>query len=583
MKVELMSCTPCAEELCAMAANGCYSNKPSCDIVLNKDKIIKILKNAVSSGHLSVLEHAVFTFSVSGVSRSLTHQLVRHRLASFSQMSQRYVNMDDASYITPHTIDDTVCVKDFDTNISRMDLFEDAMTTAWCTYNSLIKSGVPEEDARYVLPNACTTNITITMNARELLHFFELRCCNRCYDSATEVLTKRGWIKFKDVNMNDEFYSLNPDTHNCEFAGVRCIIDEEYTGNMVMVDAQSVDLLITPNHKNYVSYSYDNKKFHLDSAENSMNHKMVLMKKNCVPIPGQTPDYILLPSVVREKNNQYATWQYEYPERNVDAIPLLRLLGMYLANGCCIQAGQHYNVCLSINAKDEDKIEFYKKVMEQVSDHKPQVIKPYKGAVTLKLHDSNLFMWLKPLGHAKEKRIPDFIWDLDHTLLVELFDGMCDGDANQSRTAYYTSSKEMADDMQRLLLHIGMSGKVTEIPPRSHKIPDGRMIKGGESYQVSINRSKNEPIIKTAKRNAFSNVLYDGRIHCVELDKNHTLYVRRHGKAVWSGNSQLEIREMADKMLVLCKERCPIIFENAGPKCRTTGCTEANPCGNPRV
>lgn len=190
MKVELLSCTPCAEELCAMAANGCYSNKSSCDIILNKDRIAKILKNAVSSGHLSVLEHAVFTFSVSGVSRSLTHQLVRHRVASFSQQSQRYVNMDDASYVIPNTMNDTVCIDDYDGAISRKVLFEDAMNNCWCVYRSLVKSGVPEEDARYVLPNACTTNITITMNARELLHFFELRCCNRAQLEIREMADK---------------------------------------------------------------------------------------------------------------------------------------------------------------------------------------------------------------------------------------------------------------------------------------------------------------------------------------------------------------------------------------------------------
>ena len=113
-------------------------------------------------GHHSVIEHAVFTFSVEGVSRALTHQLVRHRVASYSQQSQRYVSMKEPSYVTPHTVQD---------DPEALKVFEDT--------GKLESMGIPAEDARYLLPNGCTTNITITMNARELLHFFSLRCCNR--------------------------------------------------------------------------------------------------------------------------------------------------------------------------------------------------------------------------------------------------------------------------------------------------------------------------------------------------------------------------------------------------------------------
>ena len=100
----------------------------------------------------------------------MTHQLVRHRMASFSQQSQRYVSMDDASYVTPHTIEG---------NEDALRLYESVMDDIWKAYGKLEEMGIPAEDARYLLPNGCTTNITITMNARELLHFFSLRCCNR--------------------------------------------------------------------------------------------------------------------------------------------------------------------------------------------------------------------------------------------------------------------------------------------------------------------------------------------------------------------------------------------------------------------
>ncbi len=130
----------------------------------------RTLSRIVGMGHHSVIEHASFTFSVEGVSRALTHQLVRHRVASFSQQSQRYVSIKDPTYVTPHTVE-------ADDEARRV--FDETMLTIWDAYSRLESMGIPAEDARYLLPNGCTTNITITMNARELLHFFSLRCCER--------------------------------------------------------------------------------------------------------------------------------------------------------------------------------------------------------------------------------------------------------------------------------------------------------------------------------------------------------------------------------------------------------------------
>jgi thymidylate synthase (FAD) len=178
MNVEIISYTHGASEVCAMAANGCYSETPASEISLSKKDIERILTTTIKSGHLSILEHAVYTFSISGVSRILTHQLVRHRMASYSQQSQRYVKMDDPMYVVPKIIDNLSHIDSGELHESRR-IFEVVMDKAWAMYNELLILGIPEEDARYVLPGACCTNITVTMNARELLHFFELRLCNK--------------------------------------------------------------------------------------------------------------------------------------------------------------------------------------------------------------------------------------------------------------------------------------------------------------------------------------------------------------------------------------------------------------------
>ena len=169
MKVTLIAHTPEPEKVCAAAARSCYSGDGASDLLERKNPEAFLAK-VVGMGHESVIEHAVFTFSVEGVSRSLTHQLVRHRVASFSQQSQRYVPLETPSYVVPETVK---------ADPEKAKVYEAAMDVAWKTYNTLVEMGIPAEDARYVLPNGCTTNITITMNARELRHFFRLRCCNR--------------------------------------------------------------------------------------------------------------------------------------------------------------------------------------------------------------------------------------------------------------------------------------------------------------------------------------------------------------------------------------------------------------------
>lgn len=169
MIVRLLAHTPDADRVCAAAAHSCYSEDSAADLLETVDPA-KMLRHVIGMGHHSVIEHAVFTFSVEGVSRALTHQLVRHRIASFSQQSQRYVRLSEPTYVVPETVK---------RDPEAMKVYEETMDGIWDSYSKLIGMGIPAEDARYVLPNGCTTNITITMNARELLHFFSMRCCNR--------------------------------------------------------------------------------------------------------------------------------------------------------------------------------------------------------------------------------------------------------------------------------------------------------------------------------------------------------------------------------------------------------------------
>ena len=159
MKVSLIARTYYAETVCGMAAAVCT----------NSDNYLRSLKHAVGSGHDSVLEHASFTFKIEGLSRAALAQLTRHRLASFDVQSQRYVKLDNPELVIPDSIRGSKYAAEA----------ESTMRYVMNLYQRMVEDGIPREDARYVTPQAVTTELVMTMNARELRHFFSLRCCNR--------------------------------------------------------------------------------------------------------------------------------------------------------------------------------------------------------------------------------------------------------------------------------------------------------------------------------------------------------------------------------------------------------------------
>lgn len=209
MKVKLIQYTPEPERVVAMAAKLCYSRVGVDDIDKNLDEaeVERFVQMLVDIGHESPIEHVSFTFAVEGISRACTHQLVRHRLASYSQQSQRYVKLEQFEYIVPQEIEKNPAAKE---------KFVKAMQDDQKVYNELVEilqkshyeqmmeDGMADkkakrdsekkaiEDARYVFPNACETKIIFTMNARTLMHFFKKRCCERAQreirDMADEML-----------------------------------------------------------------------------------------------------------------------------------------------------------------------------------------------------------------------------------------------------------------------------------------------------------------------------------------------------------------------------------------------------------
>lgn len=213
--VKLLAHTPNPENVVSMGAKLCYSPLGISELETSieesdNSKFIQMLSNI---GHESPIEHVSFTFGIEGVSRAFTHQLVRHRIASYSQKSQRYVKEGQFEYIIPEAIKDNKALSFRYRELMEIlqeeyDFFVEEIINEEIeknhTYVEIMKEGRTKlgkkyekyaiENARYILPNACETKIVVTMNARTLLNFFELRTCRRAQTEIREVAEKMYWL-----------------------------------------------------------------------------------------------------------------------------------------------------------------------------------------------------------------------------------------------------------------------------------------------------------------------------------------------------------------------------------------------------
>ena len=234
LKVKIIAHTPEPDKVVAQAGKLCYSAVGVDQITqkLTEEEIARYVNMLASIGHESPLEHVSFTFAIEGISRACTHQIVRHRIASYSQQSQRYVKLEQFEYIIPPAIEKNpeakrIFIETMERDQEAYDelvdlLLEDILIDKNAAdYGSCIKEVLKEnpdvapdrskvldlyaekffedyrkaekqaiEDARYVFPNACETKIVVTMNARSLLHFFNVRCCNRAQWEIREMATE---------------------------------------------------------------------------------------------------------------------------------------------------------------------------------------------------------------------------------------------------------------------------------------------------------------------------------------------------------------------------------------------------------
>ena len=173
MQVTLIQSTPNPIETISKIASICYDSSPK--------NPMKLVTHLYKNGHLSVMEHIYFTFKIEGISRACSHQLVRHRHCSFTQRSQRYCSEDGFKTVTPHSI--------LLSDNSTLE-YDEGMVDVARAYHMLQELGIPNEDARYILPNACTTDLYLSCNLRELIHICNERLCTRAQWEIRELVQK---------------------------------------------------------------------------------------------------------------------------------------------------------------------------------------------------------------------------------------------------------------------------------------------------------------------------------------------------------------------------------------------------------
>ena len=352
-----------------------------------------------------------------------------------------------------------------------------------------------------------------------------------CHDDKTEVLTKEGWVPFKDAKEDVEVFTMNPETHIFEYVKPVRKIDSFYTGPMVSFDGKDVNFSVTPNHTMYLSQGDGKFRFAPVAAINSHSH----FKRDGVWV-GVEERTFMLKGVASLSHHRYGDI-----EINMDA--WLEFLGWWVAEGS-LNGWSPYHYRVVITQKK------HKKEVEDVLNRLPfrySAIRKSTDARTADyvISDKRLYAYLSQFGRQKDRFVPSFIKELPPHQIRKFLAAfrMGDGTIHRGQEIYYTASKRLADGLQELILKSGLAATVTASVSRGHIINDPqangtvlqRFIKPSVVYRVTTSR-KNEPGFNThAGRPIITQ--YTGRVYCYTLPKYHLLYTRREGKTFWSGNS----------------------------------------------
>jgi DNA-directed RNA polymerase beta subunit len=356
-----------------------------------------------------------------------------------------------------------------------------------------------------------------------------------CYDPDTEVLTEAGWKPVAAVTTTDRVATLDPATKQFEYLAPAAVHAFEHVGRMYQVRSTQVDLLVTDNHKLYAKLGR-NGDYTLRTPDEVFGREYRMLRSGVWQ--GVSPKEVVFPAVTVAAG-QFGRGVRVMPPKAMPARTYLMVLGLYLSEGSkfdCPKAG-NYGIILT-QIKQPNQADMFAALRAAGLP----IVERRDGAI---LYGLQYLEHFKQFGLCAEKFIPPEVFGWAKEDLWVLYEWLMFGDGHEGRTShsYTTTSKQLADDFQRLCLHLGMSANIDVTPPTAGWIK-GRHYKFRTRYSVRIYRSKNAPTINhghTKEQAAQSEawVDYAGTVHCVTMPRHHVIYVRRNGRPVWCGNSGL--------------------------------------------
>jgi hypothetical protein len=341
----------------------------------------------------------------------------------------------------------------------------------------------------------------------------------KCFHSNTEILTKFGWKKVSDIKIGELVCSFDPVSKKIEYVKCTKTFQYDFNGDLLHIHGRSIEQIITPNHNLIIE----------------RNRKIQFIKADSLP-----QHFKMINQGIWEGKNLKNIFINDKLFHTKD---FLLFLGLFLGDGCTVNRKKHKykQDFMTFGIKKKRKIKIIRKTLSNLHIKFTENISKNKYH-HFYIYDKKLLEYLKPLGKAKTKYIPQELFDLDSKLLEYLYRGMIITDGTtqgyNNQHIYFTASEKLADDFQRLCLHTGRSCiKTKKLNNSKNSFSNGK----GYLYTLSITQSNKkfwlEKIDHKTKKIIVKKLHHNGKVCCVELEKNHILLSRYNGKTVWSGNS----------------------------------------------
>lgn len=362
-----------------------------------------------------------------------------------------------------------------------------------------------------------------------------------CYDGETDIFTSDGWKNIKNINKNDFIATLNINTNKLEYHKPLEVIKKKYKGNMVSINSQSINMLVTPNHRCYVKNSFYGKYKWVYAKDLFKNSNRQWFKKAC-DWDGYEEKFFILPRIELEKPNRYG--EKFKPEKYIPMDTWLKFLGLYLSEGNYKEnfkkdGDRHYRYTISIAQTKEYGRKKIKEVLDELG---------YKYSVSkndFRIDDKQLWCYLKQFGKTKDKFIPNKIKQLSKRQLSILIEYLMIGDGTRktypklnktankiyhySTNTYFTSSIPLMNDFCEIAIKCGHAISIKEKTKENYDIVFAIHVLGAKDFRVDKKRCNKE-------------IKYDDYVYCVTVP-NSTLLVKRKGRVFWCGNSPRQVSE----------------------------------------